>query len=133
MNNGEQGSGAFGSDNPDTPGVKVKKPRMSKKFLKNQLTNLMVVENTSEAATNEGDQSGENLQAPKLKLKIQKKNPSLILHIPKDKLGTSFNQSAQGDSSLLDSSAAADNTSINDSPSKKTGNNSISRYFLFFF
>ena len=115
MNNGEQ----FGGD-ADTPGVKVKKPRMSKKFLKNQLSNLMVVENTSETAANEADQSGENLQAPKLKLKIQKKNPSLILHIPKDKLGTSFNQSAQGDNSALDYSAAT-NTSITESPTKKAG------------
>ena len=71
---------------------KPKKPRMSKKFLKSQLSSQLIVDPNHNPT---GD-SGENL---KLKISLNnnnsavKKPKKLVLKIPKENLGASFNNS----------------------------------------
>ncbi len=100
MNSSENNNDSlfYDPDNPDrflnTPATnsKPKKPRMSKK---NQLSSQLVIEPSSNP-TGETGQSSENL---KLKISLNsnnsaaKKPKKLILKIPKENLGSSFNNS----------------------------------------
>jgi hypothetical protein len=101
----------------------VKKPRVSKKMLKQQLgSNLMVVDTSGtnlDTSANLNDSNADpnaSLQAPKLKIinKNKLNKPSLILHIPKEKLGMSTQQQQQ---STTDGNNSGTSNSMANSPS----------------
>ncbi len=128
---------AYDPDNPDrflntsvTTG-KPKKPRISKKFLKSQLSSQLIVDPNHDPT----GEPGENL---KLKISLNsnnsaiKKPKKLILKIPKENLGASFNSSqsqlepgeainfndSQTGSSIIDQSPSKSNKSALTTPNQ---------------
>ena len=131
LNNSEHNESMF--SNPDQTGMEnselnnsgaKKRPRIPKKLLKTQLnesSSLMVVDQSMDQSTSLLNQSSDAFQTPKLKI-INKNKPksSLILHIPKEKLGTSFSQGeAEMNEAAETAGGQADLSDQMSSPSKQ--------------
>ncbi len=112
---GDRNSELFGNTSIEGAPGTAKKPRISKKMKQQQQqqleSSLMVVDTSStnlDASSNLNDTNNADpnasLQAPKLKIinknKLNKPKPSLILHIPKEKLALASTSSSNNNQTL---------------------------------